>query len=95
MLHDWIGCDVDPAAAVDKAVFELCQLRPGMAIRMQSPDYETRLHNYAAVRTLDDHPLVHAIPAHAAEFDFLTHSGAAYPTRGARHVSFTKTRNPF
>ena len=67
-----LGCDVDPVAAVDKSVFELCQLRPSMAARMRSPDFTTRLTSYAAVRTLDDHPLFHAIPAHAAEFDFLT-----------------------
>ncbi len=71
-----LGCDVDPVAAVDKAVFELCQLRPGMAVRMRSPRYQTRLFSYVAVRGLDDHPLFHAIPAHAAEFDFLT-DGAA------------------
>lgn len=71
-----LGCDVDPVTAVDKAVFEMCQLRPGMKMRMQAPDYQTRLLSYAAVQTLDDHPLFHAIPAHAAEFDFLAQTGA-------------------
>ncbi|SFR52893.1 ribosomal protein S12 methylthiotransferase accessory factor [Yoonia tamlensis] len=71
-----LGCDCDPATAVDKAMFELCQLRPGMAARMQGGDYQTRLKTYADVRSIDDHPLFHAIPAHAGEFDFLTSTGA-------------------
>jgi ribosomal protein S12 methylthiotransferase accessory factor len=71
-----LGCDMDPVAAVDKAVFELCQLRPGMATRMHGSDYLTRLTSYEAVKTLDDHPLYHAIPAHADALDFLTASGA-------------------
>lgn len=67
-----LGCDIDPVAAVDKATFEMCQLRPGMAARMQASDYQTRLTRYDTVRGLDDHPLFHTLPAHAAEFDFLT-----------------------
>ena len=66
-----LGCDTDPAAAVDKSVFELCQQRAGMVIRMQDRDFRTRLNAHQAVRNLDDHLLYHAIPDHAHEFDFL------------------------
>lgn len=71
-----LGCDINPVAAVDKAMFELCQLRPGMMSRMHANDYKTRLTSYDAVRTIDDHPLFHAIPEHSSEFDFLTQTGA-------------------
>ncbi|MEL6681865.1 MAG: YcaO-like family protein [Pseudomonadota bacterium] len=66
-----LGCDCDPVVALDKAVSELCQLRAGMRMRMQVKDYADRLTQYEAVQTLNDHPLFHTIPAHAAEFDFL------------------------
>lgn len=73
-----LGCDTDPAAAVDKSVFELCQQRAGMVIRMQDPDFRTRLDRHQAVRSLDDHLLYHAIPEHAHEFDFLFEGGGSY-----------------
>ena len=66
-----LGCDLNPAAAVDKAVFELCQQRAGIGIRMRAGDYRARLTGPEAVRTLDDHLLYHAIPEHAHEIDFL------------------------
>lgn len=72
-----LGCDLDPVAAVDKAVFELCQLRAGMVSRLHGSDHKTRLTSPEAVKGLDDHPLFHAIPAHADAFDFLTQTGAA------------------
>lgn len=71
-----MGCDLGAAVAVDKAVFELCQARPSMASRMGQGDAASRLRSYADVRDLDDHPLFHALPENAAEFDFLSASGA-------------------
>lgn len=70
-----MGCDLDPIAAVDKAVFEMCQARPSMAARLQAGDPAARLKTYADVRDLDDHPLFHTIPAHRGEFDFLFADG--------------------
>lgn len=70
-----MGCDLDAGAAIDKAVFELCQARPSMAVRMARGDAGTRLRTYADVRDLDDHPLFHALPGHGGEFDFLLASG--------------------
>jgi len=72
-----MGCDCDPVAAVDKAVFELCQARPSMASRMRQDDHSGRLNSYADVRDLDDHPLFHALPRNLGEFDFLLASGAS------------------
>ena len=66
-----MGCDLDPVAAVDKAVFELCQARPSMNARLQSGDPADRLKGYEDIADLDDHPLFHAIPANLHEFDFL------------------------
>jgi ribosomal protein S12 methylthiotransferase accessory factor len=43
---------------------------------MQNKSYKSRLRSYESVRTLDDHALFHTMPEHAAEFDFLTKSGA-------------------
>ena len=70
-----MGCDLDAGAAIDKAVFELCQARPSMAVRMARGDTAGRLRTYADVRDLDDHPLFHALPEQRAEFDFLLASG--------------------
>lgn len=71
-----MGCDIDPVAAIDKAVFEMCQARPSMAARLQSGDPASRLKRYEDVKDLDDHPLFHAIPANSWEFDFLFSDGA-------------------
>lgn len=70
-----MGCDADPARAVDKAVFELCQARPSEAARFRESDPSGRLRRYEDVRELDDHPGFHAIAAHGAEFDFLSEGG--------------------
>lgn len=71
-----LGCDVDPVAAVDKAAAELCQLRSGVPGRVMAGDYRARLTGYDAVRSVDDHMLFHLMPEQAAEFDFLTATGA-------------------
>ncbi len=66
-----MGCDVDPVAAVDKAVFEACQARPSEAARSGRSDHAERLQTYEDVRGLDDHPAFHALRRNMAEFDFL------------------------
>ena len=74
--HIGLGCNVDPVAATDQAVFELCQMRPGIQSRIQAGEYRNRLRTYAGVKSLDDHVLFHFLAAHAHEFDFLTEGGA-------------------
>jgi ribosomal protein S12 methylthiotransferase accessory factor len=70
-----MGCDLDPVAAVDKAVFEMCQARPSEAIRFRESSPAGRLKTYADVREIDDHPGFHALPENATEFDFLSAGG--------------------
>lgn len=69
-----LGCDLDPTRAVDKAVFELCQLRPGMVARLQAADPAARLKSYTDVVSIEDHALYHAVPANGFEFEFLNGS---------------------
>lgn len=71
-----LGCDLDPALAIDKAVFELCQLRPGMIARIQTEDVAARLQRNEDVISVEDHGVFHALPAQAAAFDFLSAAGA-------------------
>ncbi|MDK8871777.1 YcaO-like family protein [Paracoccus sp. SSJ] len=71
-----MGCDPDPASAVDKAMFELCQARPSMISRLARSDAAERLRGPEDVRDLDDHPLYHALPRNLGAFDFLFASGS-------------------
>ena len=67
-----MGCDIDPGAAVDKAVFEMCQARPSEAARFRETNPAGRLKRYEDVRDIDDHPGFHSLRAHAGEFAFLS-----------------------
>lgn len=71
-----MGCDVDPVAACDKAVFEMCQARPSEANRFRDHPPQDRLKNYRDVVDLEDHPAFHALRENLHEFDFLSASGA-------------------
>ena len=73
-----MGCDLDGAVAVEKAIFELCQARPSEKSRFRErvPD---RLSRYEDVRELEDHPAFLSLPQNAAEFDFLSASGESRP----------------
>jgi ribosomal protein S12 methylthiotransferase accessory factor len=66
-----MGCDLDPAVACDKAVFELCQARPSEAVRFREKPPAVRLKSYEDVKDLDDHPGFHAMRENLREFDFL------------------------
>ena len=61
-----LGCHLDPAVAARKALFELCQVRPGV-----SASAGERLKCPAHVRTLEDHAAYYASPARLGEFEFL------------------------
>ena len=74
--HIGLGSNVDPVAATDQAVFELCQMRPGIRSRTAAGEYRERLSTYDGVRTIDDHVLFHFLATHAHEFDFLAVDGA-------------------
>lgn len=65
-----LGCHLDPAVAARKALFELCQVRPGVSV-----EAGRRLARPEDVRTLEDHAAYYALPERLAEFAFLD-SGA-------------------
>lgn len=71
-----MGCDLDPVAAVDKAVFEACQARPSEAERFRRSPPSERLQRYEDVRELDDHPAFHGLRRNGHEIDFLDAGGA-------------------
>lgn len=66
-----LGCHLDPAVAARKALFELCQVRPGVSV-----EAGRKLAGPADVRTLEDHAAYYAVPERLTEFEFLD-SGAA------------------
>ena len=74
-----MGCDLDPAVACDKAVFEMCQARPSEAVRFREKPPAVRLKSYEDVKDLDDHPGFHAMRKNLREFDFL--ADGAGPSR--------------
>ena len=67
-----LGCDLDPVASVDKAVFELCQARPSETTRFRENPTGEGLDRYEDVADIDDHPAFHAQRRNLGEFDFLT-----------------------
>ncbi|MEO8025228.1 MAG: YcaO-like family protein [Bryobacteraceae bacterium] len=67
-----LGCHLDPAIAARKALFELCQVRPGVP-----KDAGARFSNPGEVRTLEDHAEYFADASRLSEFDFLDRGGAA------------------
>lgn len=74
-----MGCDLDPAAAVERAVFELCQARPSEYGRFREAPPAGRLLGYADVKQLDDHPAFLSLPENVHEYDFLGSSGERRP----------------
>jgi ribosomal protein S12 methylthiotransferase accessory factor len=69
-----LGCHLDPAIAVRRALFEVCQVRPAQARRMIDDPPHARLRSYEQVRTLEDHASYFAMSEHRPELDFLLHS---------------------
>jgi ribosomal protein S12 methylthiotransferase accessory factor len=66
-----LGCSVDPATAIDRAVMEVAQIRTGtVPMYRRSPGLE-RPRRYEDVHTLEDHGTFAADPANLGEFDFL------------------------
>jgi ribosomal protein S12 methylthiotransferase accessory factor len=66
-----MGCHLDPAVALEKAVFELCQARPSESKRYQDKPPGARLKVYENVRSLEDHPAFLSLPERRGEFTFL------------------------
>lgn len=66
-----MGCHLDPAIALVKAVFEMCQGRPAEARRFVDKPPQGRLARYEDVKTLDDHSAFAALRERRDEFAFL------------------------
>lgn len=72
-----LGCDLNPVAAVTKALFEVCQVRPGEVRRYQQEHPAEALKSYEDVRTLEDHSAYFHPLERLREFSFLLESGRA------------------
>ncbi|WP_299726515.1 YcaO-like family protein [uncultured Tateyamaria sp.] len=70
-----MGCRLDPSAAVEQALFELCQARPSEIQRFADRDQTRSYARYEDIETLEDHPAFHALPEHAHETGFLRAGG--------------------
>lgn len=70
-----LGCHFDPDAALLRALFEICQIRPGEARRYREQPPLERLKRYQDIKTLEDHSAFLTIPERSGEFTFLLENG--------------------
>lgn len=70
-----LGCHLDPAAALIRALFEVCQARPGEARRYVDNPPHQRLRQHRDVVTLEDHSAFFTVAAHLGELAFLLDNG--------------------
>lgn len=70
-----LGCHLDPRIAVRKALFEICQIRPGETRRFFEELPGQQLHNYGDVETLQDHSAYLMLPERRHELSFLLDNG--------------------
>jgi ribosomal protein S12 methylthiotransferase accessory factor len=70
-----MGCHPDPAIALTKALFEMCQGRPSEGKRFADKSPRGRLNHYRDVKTLDDHSAFASLPEQRKEFGFLWEQG--------------------
>ncbi|MCW3052561.1 MAG: hypothetical protein JWN14_1731 [Chthonomonadales bacterium] len=66
-----LGCHLDPAIALRKALLEICQTRAGETRRFRNGPPSRRVVNYADVREMDDHTALFDSPERLQELDFL------------------------
>jgi ribosomal protein S12 methylthiotransferase accessory factor len=71
-LVSGLGCDLDGATALRKAIFEVCQARPHDISRMASGD-GLNLYQYEDIQDLKDHSAFFYTTARLGELDFLLH----------------------
>jgi ribosomal protein S12 methylthiotransferase accessory factor len=70
-----LGCHLDPRRAAVKSLFEMCQVRPGVARSFAAIESGQRLAGYQEISSLEDHSNYFADPAHLPEIDFLLAAG--------------------
>jgi ribosomal protein S12 methylthiotransferase accessory factor len=66
-----LGCDLDPAAALDRAMMEVVQVRSGLVPSLRQEQPPAPIAAYEDVRSLEDHAVFAASPAHLHELDDL------------------------
>jgi len=69
-----LGCEMDCPLALQKSLFEICQLHE-LLRRRHGEGAATRLNSYADVHTLDQHAAYFLRQDHLHEFDFLLQQG--------------------
>jgi len=70
-----LGCHLDPRVAINKALFEICQIRPGETRRFVAEHAGDKLRQYSDVRTLMDHSAFFHSVERRAELGFLLDHG--------------------
>jgi ribosomal protein S12 methylthiotransferase accessory factor len=70
-----LGCHLDPQVALNKSLFEICQVRPGETARYRDAPQQQRLRSYEDVRTLEDHSAFLTAPERIGECSFLLDNG--------------------
>jgi ribosomal protein S12 methylthiotransferase accessory factor len=66
-----LGASLDPTFAVEKAVLEVCQARPGEATKYRLKPPQERLRTFEDVRDVMDHSALFSMPHMLGELDFL------------------------
>jgi ribosomal protein S12 methylthiotransferase accessory factor len=66
-----LGCHLDPAVALQRAAFEVCQVRPGEVHRYHRIGQASAPRTYSDVATIEDHSAFFWAPAQLKEMDFL------------------------
>lgn len=76
-----LGCHLDPRIAVRKALFEICQIRPGETRRFFEDHAGEELHSYSHIKTLQDHSAYLMLPERRHELSFLLENGRRQAVR--------------
>jgi ribosomal protein S12 methylthiotransferase accessory factor len=70
-----LGAHLNPRTAMDKALFEICQIRPGERRRFIEDGAGKNLRQYSDVKTLHDHSAFLMRPERRSELAFLLDHG--------------------
>ena len=87
-----LGAHLDPKVALNKALFEICQIRPGERRRFIEDGAGKKLHQYSDVKTLHDHSAFLMRPERSSELAFLLDHGChqslrELPDRSTGHLN--------
>jgi len=77
-----LGCHLNPAVALKKALMEVCQVRPSQSIKFAKNTPAETLKAYSDVKTLEDHAGFATIHENLHEFDFLWNSSRSRQIEG-------------